>query len=114
MLPFAETAKVNIQLYSHAGGDIYWLMHPMKTFVAFHKLRENVLNGKGRQLKLGSYLAKLTPRKYLVPHQVSACWSSYYLSGLWHLLHYENSSDKIGCVSNEAKVPKQIFYRWRT
>ena len=32
---------------------------------------------------LGTYLAKLTPSKYLGPHQVSAGWSTYYLSCLW-------------------------------
>ena len=34
-----ETAEVNIQLDSHVGGDIYRPMHPLMTFVAFHKLR---------------------------------------------------------------------------
>ena len=34
-----ETVEVNIQLDSHVGGDIYRPMHPLRTFVAFHKLR---------------------------------------------------------------------------
>ena len=48
---------------------------------------EKISNEKRRQLKLGTHLAKLTPSKYLGPHQVSACWSSYYLSCLWYCGH---------------------------
>ena len=54
-----ETAEVNIQPDSHVGGDIYRPMHPLRTFISFHKLREKFSNGKMRQLKLGIYLAKL-------------------------------------------------------
>ena len=31
---------------------------------------------KRRQLRLGAYLAKLTPSKYPGPQKVSACWSN--------------------------------------
>ena len=80
----AESAEVNIQLDSHVGGDIYRPMHPLRSYVAFHKLREKNSNGKRRQLKLGTHLAKLTPSKYLGPHQVSASRYSYYRSYLWN------------------------------
>ena len=43
-----ETAEVNIQLGSHADGDIYKSMHPLKVFVAFHKMRKNSMNEKRR------------------------------------------------------------------
>ena len=46
-------------------------MHPLKTFVALYKWRKNSSNAKRRQLKLGTYLAKLIPIKYLGPHKMS-------------------------------------------
>ena len=47
----AETAEVNIQLDSHVGGDIYRPMHPLRTYVAFHKLRgQNFQKEKGDSL----------------------------------------------------------------
>ena len=36
----------NIQLDSHVGGDIYKPMHPLRTFVAFRKLRKKNFNWK--------------------------------------------------------------------
>ena len=36
----AETAEVNMQLDSHVRGDIYRPLHPLRNFVAFHKLGE--------------------------------------------------------------------------
>ena len=71
-----ETAAVNKQLDSHVGGDIYKPMKPFKTYVALYKWRKNSSYTKRRQIKLGTYLARLTPIKYLGPHNVSACWSS--------------------------------------
>ena len=71
-----ETAEVNIQVDSHAGGDIYRPMHPLRTFVAFTIGGKNSSNSKRRQLKLGTSLAELTPSKYLGPHNLSA-WSKY-------------------------------------
>ena len=40
LIAVAETAELNVQLDSHVGGDIYSPMHPLRTFVAFHKLWE--------------------------------------------------------------------------
>ena len=43
---------------------------------------KNYSNAKRRQLKLCTYLPKLTPSQYLGPYR--ACWSSYYHSCLCH------------------------------
>ena len=41
-----ETAEVSLQLDSSVGGDIYRPMHPLRTFIAFHKLREKIFKWK--------------------------------------------------------------------
>ena len=46
----AETAEVNKLLDSHVGGDIYRPIHPLTTFVAFHKLRKKFKMEKGDSL----------------------------------------------------------------
>ena len=66
-----ETAAVNKLLDTHAGGDIYRCKHPLRTSVAIYKWRKKSSNAKRRQLKFGTYLAKLTSSQYLGPHKVS-------------------------------------------
>ena len=42
----SETAVVNIQLDSHAVGDVYRFIYPLRTFVAFHKWRKKFFKCK--------------------------------------------------------------------
>ena len=42
----SETAEVNMQLDFHAGGEIYRCKHPLRTYVAFQKLRKKFFKWK--------------------------------------------------------------------
>ena len=67
-------------------------MHPLRTFVGFRKWRKYSSKSKS-QIKLGTYLGKLTPSKYLGPHKVSACWSScIFTAAVNETLVYESES----------------------
>ena len=48
--PQSEIAEENMQPDSYVGGDIFRLMYPLRTFVAFHKLRKKIQMEKGDSL----------------------------------------------------------------
>ena len=47
---YVQIPAVNILLDSHAGGAIYWSVHPLRTFELFSNSGEKSLNAKRRQL----------------------------------------------------------------
>ena len=100
-----ETAAIYKLLNSHAGGDIYRCMHLLRTLFAFTNWLNYSLNAKRRLLKFGTYLAKLTSRKYLGPHKVSVCWSNCFLSCLFYECGIElgTSRSEIQIATNGAQ-----------